>query len=205
MEFNPNQFANPTGEEGVRLTKHMNIHHSPLTEWGLSHLELGGVRSALDVGCGGGNTIRLLSKSVERLSGVDISHVSVMATKETNEQLYTDGRLEVQRADAKNLPFANESFDLVTAVETVYFWKDILVCFNEVNRVLKKGGTFCMIFETYACEEKHEYNMQLKAQIQGYNVYSPEQLHYYLEDSGFSDVIMVMHDKESWLTVLATK
>lgn len=34
MEFNPNQFANPTGEEGVRLTKHMNIHHSPLTEWG---------------------------------------------------------------------------------------------------------------------------------------------------------------------------
>ncbi len=205
MEFNPNQFANPTGEEGVRLTKHMNIHHLPLTEWGLSHLDLSGVNAALDVGCGGGNTIRLLSQNVENLAGVDISPVSVMATKENNEALYSAGRLVVEKADARKLPFDSETFDLVTAVETVYFWKDILVCFNEINRVLKKGGTFCMIFETYACEEKHEYNLDLKRQIQGFNVYSTEQLHYYLEDTGFSEVIMVMHEKESWLTVLATK
>ena len=38
------------------------------------------------------------------------------------------------------LPFVENSSDLVTAFETIYFWPGLADCFREVYRVLKPGG-----------------------------------------------------------------
>lgn len=38
----------------------------------------------------------------------------------------------------QELPFANETFDLATAFETIYFWSDIDQSFSQIYRVLKK-------------------------------------------------------------------
>jgi SAM-dependent methyltransferase len=40
-------------------------------------------------------------------------------------------------------------FDLVTAVETHYFWPDLTADMHEIQRVLKPGGTFLLIAEAY--------------------------------------------------------
>ena len=40
-------------------------------------------------------------------------------------------------------------FDLVTAVETHFFWPDLPNDVREVLRVLKPGGTFLLIAEVY--------------------------------------------------------
>ncbi len=40
------------------------------------------------------------------------------------------------------LPFADTSFDVATAFETVYFWPDIRRSLSEVARVIRRGGTF---------------------------------------------------------------
>ncbi len=205
-EFNKNQFANPNGEEGERLTTHMNTHHKELTEWGLDNLNICCSDVALDIGCGGGLTISMLGKMARFVKGVDISPVSVKASKNFNYEMYNSGRLEVVEADARSLPFDNNQFNIVTAVETVYFWHDILACFHEIHRVLKKGGTFCIIVETYACEERREYNDNLKTLFDvDFNIYSPEQLEIYLNDCGFSDVFVMMHPTNYWLTIYATK
>ena len=55
----------------------------------------------------------------------------------------------VQRASVASLPFPTNTFDLVTAVETHYYWPHLARDVGEVLRVLKPGGTFALIAETY--------------------------------------------------------
>ena len=40
------------------------------------------------------------------------------------------------------LPFRGETFDVITAFETIYFWPDISEVFKKVYKILKIGGTF---------------------------------------------------------------
>jgi SAM-dependent methyltransferase len=47
------------------------------------------------------------------------------------------------------LPFPDCAFDVVTAVETHYYWPDLPANVREVHRVLKPGGSFVLIAETY--------------------------------------------------------
>jgi SAM-dependent methyltransferase len=47
------------------------------------------------------------------------------------------------------LPFPGDKFDLVTAVETQYYWPDLVKDMQEVLRVLKPGGTLIVIAESY--------------------------------------------------------
>ncbi len=47
------------------------------------------------------------------------------------------------------VPFADCTFDVVTAVETHYYWPDLPANVREVFRVLKPGGSFVLIAETY--------------------------------------------------------
>src|SRR5262249_46845662 len=46
------------------------------------------------------------------------------------------------------LPCADCMFDLVTAVETHYYWPDLEANLREILRVLKPGGTLALIAET---------------------------------------------------------
>lgn len=204
-EFNAIQFANPDGEEGKRLTTHMNNHHKMLTDWGLNNLFVSNEDICLDIGCGGGYTASVLASSAGMVNACDISPVCVEATINNNANYVESGKLQVTVANAKVLPYNNATFSLVTAVETVYFWQDTLACFQEVNRVLKKGGTFCIVMETYTCEDRKEYNTDLKSRFDYFNIFTPEQLEIYLRDCGFSDVMVITHPKNYWIAVYATK
>ena len=54
--------------------------------------------------------------------------------------------MEVKEGAVEALPWPDETFDLVTACETVYFW-DPATAFREVARVLKPGGSFAVFLE----------------------------------------------------------
>jgi ubiquinone/menaquinone biosynthesis C-methylase UbiE len=47
------------------------------------------------------------------------------------------------------LPFPDGLFDLVTAVETHYFWPDLPADMREIQRVLRPGGTLVVLAEAY--------------------------------------------------------
>ncbi len=102
----------------------------------------------LDVGCGGGATIRDLLERIpeSRIDGIDYSGESVALSRELNQKdLGT--RVEIKEGSVDSLPYADGTFDLVTAVETVYFWKNPGKAFSEIARVLKQGGTFAILSE----------------------------------------------------------
>jgi len=129
----------------------MNMSHSGVTDWGLEHVRIGKRFAILDVGCGGGRTIQKMAAIATEgmLYGIDYAEGSVAASRGKNAQLIREGRVEILKASVSQLPFPDDKFDLVTAVETQYYWPDLVKDMREILRVLKPGGTLIIIAESY--------------------------------------------------------
>jgi ubiquinone/menaquinone biosynthesis C-methylase UbiE len=129
----------------------MNASHSKLTDWGLKQIAIGNRYTILDVGGGGGRTVSKLAAIVTqgKVYGIDFSEQSVVATKRTNAQWIDLGRVEVQNGSVSRLPFADGMFNLVTAVETHFWWANLPGDMREALRVLKPGGSLIVIAEIY--------------------------------------------------------
>ena len=121
------QCQKPTGWLGRFVLWRMNASHSKLTDWGLAHISVETHDTVLDVGCGGGKTISKLAGAASqgKVYGVDFSAESVTASKRTNAQAIGLGRVEIVHGSVSQLPFLDEMFDLVTAVETHIWWPDL--------------------------------------------------------------------------------
>ena len=78
----------------------------------------------LDVGCGGGKTISTLAALANEgtVYGIDYSAASVAASRRTNRSAIEAGRVDVRQGTVSHLPFSDGMFDVVTAVETHYYW-----------------------------------------------------------------------------------
>ncbi len=198
MGFLKTMFTNcacPKGFLGRCMLRFMNFGHAPLTNWGLDHVEFSDGMVMLDIGCGGGATLkRLLKRSPEGMVyGIDISEESVVKAKNVNKQLLNK-QVFVQQGSADSLPWEDQKFDVVTAVETVYFWPNLPQCFQEVKRVLKPGGQFAIMLEVI------EGDSIWTNVVEGMTVYSPEMLKDMLEQAGFGDV-KVFRKKPSYATI----
>lgn len=60
---------------------------------------------------------------------------------EIAENINRLGSCRIQRASVSKLPFSDNTFDLVTAVETQYYWPDLIKDMKEILRVLKPDVT----------------------------------------------------------------
>lgn len=145
------QCKKPRGWLGRLVLRNMNSRHSKVTDWGLGHVSIEEQYTILDVGCGGGRT---LSREAERATqgkvyGVDYSEESVAASKRTNTRWIEMGRVEALHGSVSQLPFLDEMFDLVTAVETHFWWPNLPTDMREVFRVLKSSGKLIIIAEVY--------------------------------------------------------
>ena len=129
----------------------MKRGHSKLAEWGLQEVSVGKGDTILDVGCGGGAMVRKLAAVAAegKVYGVDHSEQSVAAARRPNRQGIAEGRVEIRQASVSALPFPDGLFDLVTAVETHYFWPDLPADMREIQRVLRPGGTLVVLAEAY--------------------------------------------------------
>lgn len=88
-------------------------------------------RQILDVGCGTGANLEMLSQ-FGVAQGVDVSD-------EALEFCRAKG-LKVEKGFAEKLPFANESFDIVTALDVVEHLDDDVAGLREMHRVLQPNG-----------------------------------------------------------------
>lgn len=191
--------AHPQGRMGRAMLKFMNLCHAPLTNWGLSLLDIQEGRTMLDIGCGGGATLRRLLKRSKggMVYGIDISEESVAKARKVNAAVLNK-QVFVTQGSAEKLPYEDWKFDLVTAVETIYFWPNLPQCLQEVRRVLKPGGRFAVMVEVA------DENSKWVTLVEGMKAYSPEQLKNLLADAGFVE-IEVHRKKPSYATVTGLK
>lgn len=193
------QCAHPEGSLGRAMLCFMNYTHAPLTNWGLKLVQVQDGWTMLDVGCGGGFTIRrLLNKSKDaQVYGIDISEESVAKAQKVNAEVL-EKQVFVSQGSAEKLPYDDEMFDLVTAVETVYFWPNLPDCLQEVRRVLKPGGKFAIMVEVVDSDSKWT-NV-----VEGMTAYTPDQLKTMLIDAGFVQT-EVYRKKPSYATIIGMK
>ncbi len=142
-----------------------------------------------------------------KVYGIDHSADCVTWSKEFNQELVEAGRVEVIRSGVENMPFSEGYFNLATAVETIYFWPEILESFKLVNRVLKPGGIFLVINEMYQSEEHDEHRAKNEEHMATgvMTVYSQAQVKELLEEAGFIDISIDVIETKNWLRSLAFK
>ena len=145
------QVRKPSGWLGRRIVRAMNLSHATMTDWGLQHVTVPTEAAILDIGCGGGRTVQRLAALAQKgnVVGLDYSRASVVVAQNTNAKEVKAGRVHIARGSVAALPFPDRTFDIVTAVETHYYWPDLPANVREIFRVLKPGGTFALIAETY--------------------------------------------------------
>ena len=200
------QFRKPTGALGRVIVKSMNETHYHLTTWGLSKVDFKQQDTILDIGCGGGRTVSRLLKKADKgmVYGIDYSEDCVKWSKKRNQQAITEGRAAILQASVEAIPFSDEMFDKITAVETIYFWPNLAENFKEVCRVLKTGGLFLIINEAYQSEAFRERNDQL-VKVGHMRILSPEEAKEMLLDAGFSSVTTETCEEKNWLCCMAVK
>ncbi|SJM92587.1 Methylase involved in ubiquinone/menaquinone biosynthesis [Crenothrix polyspora] len=98
-------------------------------------------RTVLDVGCGFGGTIAHINDNYTgmTLTGLNLDERQLLRARDT-VIAQSDNYIDFQQGDACALPFADQSFDIVLAVECIFHFPDRQQFFAEAYRVLKPGG-----------------------------------------------------------------
>ena len=180
----------PEGELGDKLLDRMNESHESLAQWGVSHLDIAADDIILDIGCGGGvNVERFLEMTENKVYGLDYSQIAVDKSKKLNQNAIDEGRCEIIQGSVSQLPFEDNSFDIATGFETVYFWPDLIP------------------------NEEDERQKEL-IDLLDMKIFSEDEFERYLREAGFSDIICFSHegpdslDRElvtGWICVIARK
>jgi ubiquinone/menaquinone biosynthesis C-methylase UbiE len=102
-------------------------------------------RTVLDVGCGAGVDLARFAKGGADVTGVDVSTSAIDLARTNFAQQGLRGRFDV--ANGEQLPFADNSFDLVFAHGVVQYTAHPQRLVEECRRVLKPGGE--AIFQVY--------------------------------------------------------
>lgn len=202
------QCQKPAGLLGRFVLWNMNSRHSKVTDWGLSHVSAGKADTILDVGCGGGRTVsKLAALATEgKVYGVDYSRESVGFAKKTNKEWISLNRVEIREGSVSELPFSADMFDLITGVETHFWWPDLRHDMREVLRVLKPGGTLVLIAEIYKGATTKVARLAEKyLPLSGMKLLSVDEHRQLFTNAGYSDVRIIEEPSKGWICGIGTK
>lgn len=197
----------PVGELGHQILDRMNKSHESMAQWGVTHFTIKNDSKILDIGCGGGKNLERFALQISdegKVVGIDYSQVSVEKSIALNKNNVDKGIVDVLQASVSDMPFSDETFDIVTGFETIYFWPDFINDLKEVNRVLKKGGLVFFCNEAvYREGEMDKYDDLVE--LLDMKIYSEDVLKESLVKAGFKDFKAYINEKNDWICVTAIK
>ena len=140
-------------QSSENLSTRISIHDKYSTNkmgfgnWIFSNYEIFSGCRVLELGCGTGDMWAGKEDVVEKCSRLVLSDFSegMLATAKGKLQQY--GKIDYQVIDIQDIPFEEDSFDIVIANMMLYHVPDLQKGLSEVRRVLKSGGIFyCATF-----------------------------------------------------------
>lgn len=156
-EFLIKQSQKPSGLIGRVITKIWSFYFKKLSLWAIKQTTISDNYRILEIGYGGGSTIKnllALNKNLE-IHGIDISKESYRTAQRVHSDSIRKGSVQLKIGSVENMPYQNNYFDRIFAIQTHIFWKDIKKSFQEVYRVLSSNSTLIIASE----KEKIHYHM----------------------------------------------
>ena len=151
------QSQKPSGLVGRVITKIWSFYFKKLSLWAIKQTTISGNYRILEIGYGGGSTIKnllALNKHLE-VHGIDISKESYRTAQRVHSDSIRKGSVQLKIGNVENMPYQNNYFDRIFAIQTHIFWKDIKKSFQEVYRVMSSNSTLIIASE----KEKINYHM----------------------------------------------
>lgn len=200
------QARKPDKVIGRLLLHAMNESHLAMTEWGFTHIAIENNHTILDVGCGGGRTVQKMANIAigGLVCGIDYADGSVTASQRKNAALITAGRVSIQKASVSQLPFPDSKFDLVTAVETQYYWPDLNRDMREILRVLKPGGKLVVIAETYRGGKYDTLKWPVMWLVRSSHL-SVDDHRQLFSTTGYTDIQILEEKSKGWICAIGAK
>ena len=142
-DYLASQCGNPRGAIGKIMTWGMNRVNGFMYNGIVNNLDLSENTKVLDIGFGNGYLEKLIyRKSKCSVYGIDISEDMVRIAVEVNRQGVENGDIHLSVGDCCDLEFEDNYFDIVTTMNTIYFWNDTVQGLREIYRVLNEKGAF---------------------------------------------------------------
>ncbi len=136
--------------------------------------------------------------------GIDHSADMVDYSRQVNKKSLATNRAEIVQGSAEKTGFKDDFFDLVTAIETYYFWPNLAEAFLEIKRILKNGGYLLIINEMIKDGVYEVENAEIIAKTQVHLV-PLQEMQKMLYSAGFSSVKVYRKRKSDWNAILAQK
>jgi ubiquinone/menaquinone biosynthesis C-methylase UbiE len=128
-----------------------NINKTEYTNWSFNQMKFPNKAKILELGCGTGDFWYKNAHNINRSWDITLSDFSKGMIKSTKERLKKiEHTFIYKEIDAQDIPYKDESFDVVIARSMLYFVPDIEKALREIKRVLVKGGVF---YATTSAEE----------------------------------------------------
>lgn len=141
-------FVHPRGSAGHAAARLMARTGTGIAKDAIKLLELDPHANVLEIGFGPGVALHRLLEAVPdgHVTGVDPSAVMHQHARERNTAAVKEGRLELHRGTAAELPVSPGTMDAVLAIDNLHFWPSIPAGLSEIMRVLRPGGIFVCAF-----------------------------------------------------------
>jgi ubiquinone/menaquinone biosynthesis C-methylase UbiE len=143
------QFHRPHGLGGyvagwVMSHRSSNVRRN---RWVVSLLDVQPTDRVLEIGFGPGIAVKEMSRRASdgTVLGVDHSDVMVRIAQRRNASAIRAGRVELYRAGVDSLPDLGSPVDKILAVNSCGFWPDPQARLEELQQVLRPGGTIALV------------------------------------------------------------
>ncbi len=99
---------------------------------------------AVDLGCGAGQLVLEMAQRAPGLhvTGIDLSEKMLAVARQSALQAGLEERVDFRLGNVEEIPFPDQSLDLVISTMSLHHWSDPVKVYNEVDRVLKPSGAF---------------------------------------------------------------
>ena len=186
-EFIAKQGRHPSGILGWIVARVMATETTAENAATIELLDLQPYDRVLEIGFGHGRTVAKAAAIVRKgfVAGVDWSERMVEVATHHNRRLIAEGRIELKRGLINPLAYANNEFDKVYSVHTIYFWENPIGDLREIARVMKPGARFVLGFRPKDDQTASAFPETI------YTHYASDEVRAFLEKSGFGSVQIV--------------
>ncbi len=188
------QLRKPEGDYGKEVGKVMAENNGAITAFTLDCLDVQPRDHVLEIGFGPGEGIAQAAQLAPDgfIAGIDYSQTMLTMAEQRNHRALMEEQVELTLGDARALPYGEESFQKLFAVNVFHFWPEPSHELAECLRVLQPGGriAFSMAFPSSWRPGMRESGVFIARE--------PEDVMKHLRDAGFKNTESHTIEKNAW-------